>query len=1040
MTSSGVTPPVAVQVLGSCEVLVGSGADTMPVELTALQRRLLTRLAMAAPREATTEQLLDALWHPDQPRTARAALHNQVSRVRSLVGNDAIVTTPLGYALVARVDAVALSEEVAAAERALHQGDAAQAWDRADAALGRWRSRPLPELDHLPDTAPHRRRLEELRAGAENVRLASALRTGAVAWAVPEAERLVAEAPYDERRWAMLVGALDLAGRRGDALGAFDRARRTLRDGLGLEPGPLLRAAEVAVLGIDVSEHERSGRRLVGRAEQVGLASAACERGASVVVTGESGSGRSSLLDEVAVRARRAGAVVSQVRCVAYPATATVPLVELLGPLGEDLDRVLAPVDAFVEAVRRATGGRRVVLVVDDLDLAGPTTRRAVAACRALDGVSVLCSVGADHVDDEDLGPASDQDDVSVVELPPLDRAAVVELTRDLFEGRGEPRDELVDWLATLSGGNPMFLECLLADPAVGEQWVDGRPPPDLPGRSALGDVVRRRLERLGTTTRAAVEVAAVCGPEVPTVLLEELAPPTGVAAAMASGLLVSSADGSTRFRHGAVQRVVYADVSPGRRMEVHHTAALALREVGAPAAVVARHHLAAVELDPMAATVIGRAAAVEAANQGAHRDAARWYERSIGAARSMGAAGTREMIVSLIGLGDALRLAGDRDHEAVLFEAADLATAIDAHDLIGDAAYALLQLGSTTESGALHERAVDLADRALAIVEEPEQRAVIAAAASLAHSMSGHPERCRSLFARAEGEARSDDVRRKVLPFAYLGLGLPGDLDDRERLGHELRDRGEEADDPVALFEAHHLLFSTGLQRADGAGVRRSLAVMEALFERVGDVGRQWALGYQRAAVAHLDDDLDRSEELSAEALDRFAPVSPSRAFAVYGGQLLVVRLAQGRLSELTATMEALVAEQPAVPAWHAALALAIAHDDPERSCRHAAAALDDVPRDFTWLAAHVIGGRAAALAGDDGTRAEYARRLAPWAGLVCWQGTCAYGPVDTTLAALALARGDAAGADRHAAVARGLARTLGAPVFTREIEALVR
>jgi hypothetical protein len=212
-------------------------------------------------------------------------------------------------------------------------------------------------------------------------------------------------------------------------------------------------------------------------------------------------------------------------------------------------------------------------------------------------------------------------------------------------------------------------------------------------------------------------------------------------------------------------------------------------------------------------------------------------------------------------------------------------------------------------------------------------------------------------------------------------------------------------------------------------------VAELADLVLRVGDVGREWALRYMQAAVAHLDDDLEGAERLAEEGLAVFNDVSPSRAFAAYGAQLLVIRVAQGRVGELADTAAALVEDQPGVPAWHAALALALVDVDPDRARTHAGHALELAAPDFTWMASHVIGGRAAAAVGDADLVARYREAITPWVDLVCWQGTCAYGPVAATAARLARAAGDEAEAQRLEGLARLLARSLEAPVFERDL-----
>ena len=72
---------------------------------------------------------------------------------------------------------------------------------------------------------------------------------------VPELEALVAEDPLREERWRLLVLALYRAHRQGDALAALRRARETLADELGVEPGPALRSLERDVLAQSPALH-----------------------------------------------------------------------------------------------------------------------------------------------------------------------------------------------------------------------------------------------------------------------------------------------------------------------------------------------------------------------------------------------------------------------------------------------------------------------------------------------------------------------------------------------------------------------------------------------------------------------------------------------------------------------------------------------------------------------------------------------------------------------------------------------------------------
>ena len=1024
------TGTAVVVVLGPCTVLVDG---TPVVELSTIQRRILERLALAGSAQVDVDQLAEAIWGDDQPATARTSIHNQISRIRRRLDHDVVRTDSGRYSLSVRTDLDEVEAGLARAESRLAAGDAAGAVESSDLALAAWRGTPFEDLTDLDDVLSARRQLAEVRRSLENVRLRAALRAGQVGWSVPEAERLVAATPHDEDRWVLLMRALEAAGRRGDALGAYERARRSLAEHLGLEPGRALRDTEASILAVPPGATSPTQVPFVGRAEVIDRVMARVVAGEPVVLTGEVGIGKSRVLADVVQRHRRTGARVAWCACSEHPDTAIATLVELAAELGVELDRALPPITAFRAAVSASLqSGSMVLLAVDDLDRAGPTSAAALQDAARLDGVSLVATVS-----DVDLLPV-DLHPEARVEVGPLDDEELRELAAVLRGRPIEGDDHALEWLVTMSGGNPTLVEHLLDDPAP----VGDRPDPrdGTEPTAALRDLVRERVRRLGTTTRTTLDVAAVCGASFPAALLDRLAPGPGRAGAVAASLLDEHLDEDGRpwlsFRHGAVREILYDDLPPGRRMEIHHQVGLLLEQYGAPAPIIAAHALDSVEVAPLPAALRAIDAAVAATADGAHSDAAQWFGRAAAAAASSGSGATVE-VRALIGRGDSLRLAGSEDQETALFTAADAAFELGDPALIGDAAFAVLQLGATTESGSLHGRAIELAGRALEVVTDPDQRALVAAGASLTHSMTGESMRCRELFLDAEGWATSSATRRHVLPFAYLALGHPADLERRERLTAALLELAVAADDPVAAFEGQQLAFSVALQRADGPAVRSALAQLESLVERVGDVGRRWAIAYQRSAVAHLDAELELAERHAEDALAIFSSVSPSRAMATYGGQLLALRMAQGRLGELVETLEVLLADQPGVPAWNAALALALADGgDRTRARDLAAAALDDVDEDFTWLAAHLIGGRAAARCDDDELVRRYLERLQPWSGRVCWQGTCAYGPVDTVLFLLHRALGDHDAAERHRVAAHGQAVSLQAPVFGAELD----
>ncbi|WP_219467936.1 AfsR/SARP family transcriptional regulator, partial [Nonomuraea rhizosphaerae] len=69
-------------------------------------RLLLVRLALAAGRTVTVEELADALWPEERPADPANALQSLVSRLRrALPEPSALVSAPGGYRLDADTDA-----------------------------------------------------------------------------------------------------------------------------------------------------------------------------------------------------------------------------------------------------------------------------------------------------------------------------------------------------------------------------------------------------------------------------------------------------------------------------------------------------------------------------------------------------------------------------------------------------------------------------------------------------------------------------------------------------------------------------------------------------------------------------------------------------------------------------------------------------------------------------------------------------------------------------------------------------------------------
>ena len=231
-----------IRLLGPVEALV----DGAPVTLGGVkQRAALAVLALHGGRVVPAEQLIDALWGEAPPATAATALQGHVSRLRRLLGPDAIATRAPGYALEgAGVDAdrfVRLLDAPADEPPATRR-------ERLAAALALWRGPALADVAAEPGLTAEARRLDDLRLAAREDQVDAELELGRHVELVPQLEELTAADPLRERPVAQLMLALYRSGRPGDALAAYRSFRARLRETVGLDPSAALRELERRVL------------------------------------------------------------------------------------------------------------------------------------------------------------------------------------------------------------------------------------------------------------------------------------------------------------------------------------------------------------------------------------------------------------------------------------------------------------------------------------------------------------------------------------------------------------------------------------------------------------------------------------------------------------------------------------------------------------------------------------------------------------------------------------------------------------------------
>ncbi|WP_371655643.1 MULTISPECIES: BTAD domain-containing putative transcriptional regulator [unclassified Streptomyces] len=238
------------RVLGPTRALCPDGSE-VPLGGARL-RALLAALAAGAGRAVPVPELAARVWGDDDPAPAdeAAAVQALVGRLRRALGRDAVESVPGGYRLAADPDDIDVFRFERLAREgadALADGDAERAARLLDDALALWRGPVLADLP-VRERDPLVVRAERRHSEARRSRLAAEAALGRAEHTLPELAALVAATPLDEPLQALHLRALTAAGRRAEALVAYESARVALDEALGTAPGPELRSLHAELL------------------------------------------------------------------------------------------------------------------------------------------------------------------------------------------------------------------------------------------------------------------------------------------------------------------------------------------------------------------------------------------------------------------------------------------------------------------------------------------------------------------------------------------------------------------------------------------------------------------------------------------------------------------------------------------------------------------------------------------------------------------------------------------------------------------------
>ena len=1099
------------------------GGEVTAVGLGRPGRLALAYLACERHRAVPRDELADVLWGGERPQSWDQMLRGLALKLRGVLSaagldpTEALSTAAGAFRLHLPPDAVVDVEEaasaLASADASLAAGYPGLARAQASGALavasrqfaptltGGWVERRQAELADF-----HLRALEALARAA--------LAEGDWAGAIANSEEAIAREPFRESAYLVLMDAHAGAGNRGEALRAYSRCREVLVEELGVDPSPPTEAAYLRLLGDEPAPIEATsaalplpaalapvpGAFLVGRAAEVEALEAAFKRAGvdgrqGVLVGGEPGAGKTTLVATAARAAHAGGARVLYGRCdeelpIAYQPfaqalshyVATAPTAELkahVAAQGANLSRLVpelarrlpeaipppatdaesdrrALFEAVTDGLARAAKDTIVVLVLDDLHWAGAGTLALLRHLLADPSRAALLVLATYRHTDTPSGSPLATTLADLRRAPGVERIALEGLDADgvaaFVEAAGKTDDDdgaLARALHAHTAGNPFFVGELLRHltetgatyrrQAPWSYYADAH---GLAVPEAAVEVVGRRLGRLSPDANRALVLAAVNGAEFDLAVLEATEadqPDTvldGLEEAQAASLIVElDRPGHYRFAHALVRDAIYGRLSGARRARLHRQVGEALESLpGGPATRLPAlaHHFA----EAAAAGGAGKAAdyALAAADQ------------------AMAQGGAEDAVAALERGLEALDLQApaDLERKALLFIAlARIHLFLDDAPARWRAAAMATELAREVGSGELLARAViayvpevkdavfvSLLEEALAALDDrvPELRAMLLS--QLAISEVRTFEECDGLTQEALALARrsGDQVALGVVlrgRFLVL-MGSPRATELLETAEELVRAA------PTGAWQGwrhgHRFRAIARLVNADRAGFDADVDELE----RRGQRRVHWMEGLLaarfRVTQALLDGRFNEVEDLALRARE----MDDDRAGPlIYTVELARLRWEQGRMPEMEALVRPVV-EGPGRPSPQLRAMLAIAElgqaldETPRQQLRHLGGLLDQVSR--RWHL-HLLAGLAelSAVLADTATAAGLYDRFTGHAGQVVASSNMpgCPGSVDRYLGMLATVLGRWTAADAHFKAALRIEGALCSPPF---------
>jgi tetratricopeptide (TPR) repeat protein len=628
---------------------------------------------------------------------------------------------------------------------------------------------------------------------------------------------------------------------------------------------------------------------------------------------------------------------------------------------------------------------------------------------------------------------------------------------RFIAAAAGEPApDAVAERLHRETDGNPFFLDELVRLLRGRGTW-SAPESDDLPIPPGVRGAIEQHLAPLGPDTRELLGTAAVVGRQFDLPLLEAATGTSRPAllAQLAPALeleilaTVPGRPGEYRFSHSLVREVIYDDLPPDLRADLHRRYGELLERrsvvLDGGLAEIAHHffHASASGGEEKAIEWAERAG-LEALRSLAYEDAAEQLGRALQLTELRPEASPRRACELLVALGEAHHRAGQGDEAVrVLRRAAGLARRLGSSDLLARAATGLSDVGSGwAEFGRTDASLVEILDEAQRQLgaDQSALRARVMARLATELLWTAPSSRIDELSAEAVRIARATGDGA-CLAYALLGrihcLSGPHQLAERLTLLEEVvtltRGRGDLA--------VNALLWKLGDELQMGRMARVD-ACRDQLIRAVHDTrqpGDLWMIAAVRSQQAMLEGRIGDAEaclpEMGAHPTLRANADHASAALA------FLIHRERGGHRDLVTAIRGLIRQYPALTVWRSALAMLHAELGELREARaELDAVLADGPGglrlDVSWLSSVAFLAEASRACGAAAEAAALYEVLRPYDGRNVVAGPLYYlGPVAYSLGILAATAGRPDAAADHLGAALASAREAGALPFVARI-----